>query len=154
MPIIRLSKRSLETVDRLLDIWESSVTATHTFLSVADIAAIKQDVKRVLQEFEHLYGYYDENHMLQGFIGVEGQTIEMLFVGAEVIGRNIGKQLLGYAVSAMQAKYVDVNEQNVQGAAFYRHMGFHVVGRSEYDGQGRPFPLLHLELDSLQAANK
>jgi putative acetyltransferase len=41
---------------------------------------------------------------------------------------------------------VDVNEQNPQGVGFYRHMGFEQVGRSELDGQGNPFPLLHMRL--------
>ena len=147
MSIVRLRKPSAETVDRLLCIWESAVMATHTFLSAADVADIKPEVRRCLQDFEHLYGYYDENHALQGFIGTEGHAIEMLFVAAERIGQGIGKQLLRYAITHRQAKYVDVNEQNVQGADFYRHMGFRVVGRSALDGQGRPFPLLHLELD-------
>jgi putative acetyltransferase len=40
-----------------------------------------------------------------------------------------------------------VNEQNPQGVAFYRHMGFGQVGRSELDGQGNPFPLLHMRLN-------
>ena len=41
---------------------------------------------------------------------------------------------------------MDVNEQNPQGVAFYRHMGFEQVGRSALDGQVNPFPLLHMKL--------
>ena len=43
-------------------------------------------------------------------------------------------------------RHVDVNEQNPQALGFYRHLGFEQVGRSPLDGQGRPFPLLHLRL--------
>ena len=42
---------------------------------------------------------------------------------------------------------MDVNEQNVSAAGFYAHRGFEVVGRSETDEAGRPYPLLHLRLD-------
>jgi putative acetyltransferase len=37
-----------------------------------------------------------------------------------------------------------VNEQNPAACGFYEHLGFVVVGRSEVDGTGRPFPLLHM----------
>jgi putative acetyltransferase len=39
---------------------------------------------------------------------------------------------------------VDVNEQNAEGRR--GHMVFEQVGRSELDGQGNPFPLLHMQL--------
>jgi putative acetyltransferase len=42
---------------------------------------------------------------------------------------------------------VDVNEQNPLALQFYERMGFKVVGRSELDGGGKPFPLLHLQGD-------
>ncbi len=74
----------------------------------------------------------------------------MLFVDDGVRGQGIGKQLLRYAVDVLGARFVDVNEQNTQGVGFYRHMGFSTIRRSEHDDQGRPFPLLHLELTSKQ----
>jgi putative acetyltransferase len=61
-------------------------------------------------------------------------------------GKGVGKLLLQHAIAEFGANEVDVNEQNPQGVAFYRHMGFEQVGRSELDGQGNPFPLLHMRL--------
>ena len=49
-------------------------------------------------------------------------------------------------MDAMSAHELDVNEQNPQALAFYQRMGFQVVGRSAVDGQGNPFPLLHMKL--------
>lgn len=40
-----------------------------------------------------------------------------------------------------------MNEQNPQASGFYRHYGFVITGRSPLDGQGNPFPLLHMKLD-------
>lgn len=37
-------------------------------------------------------------------------------------------------------------EQNSQALGFYQHIGFSIIGRSELDGQGKPYPLLHMEL--------
>jgi putative acetyltransferase len=39
---------------------------------------------------------------------------------------------------------VNVNEQNAQAVGFYSRSGFVVVGRSELDDAGRPYPLLHM----------
>lgn len=42
------------------------------------------------------------------------------------------------------ARRLDVDERNAQAVGFYLHYGFEVVSRSEIDGMGDPFPLLHL----------
>ncbi|WP_369803267.1 hypothetical protein [Mycobacterium sp. E2699] len=39
---------------------------------------------------------------------------------------------------------MDVNEQNCQVVDFYSRRGFVVVGRSELDDAGGPYPLLHM----------
>ena len=41
---------------------------------------------------------------------------------------------------------VTVNEQNPQARGFYEHMGFHVCQRWELDEQGRPYPILKMQL--------
>lgn len=41
---------------------------------------------------------------------------------------------------------VDVNEQNAGAHAFYKKYGFVQTGRSELDGAGKPYPLIHMEL--------
>ena len=38
----------------------------------------------------------------------------------------------------------DVNEQNERAVGFYERMGFVRTGHSPRDGQGRPYPLIHL----------
>ena len=52
--------------------------------------------------------------------------------------------LLGHARRLKGALTVDVNEQNPEAVRFYEACGFAVVGRSEVDSDGRPFPLLHM----------
>jgi hypothetical protein len=36
--------------------------------------------------------------------------------------------------------------QNAQALGFYRHLGFMEIGHSPSDGQGRPYPLIHMRL--------
>ncbi len=127
------------------DVWEASVRATHDFLREEDIQKMKPLVR---DEYLHLvapFGIRDANGRIVGFIGVAGNKIEMLFIHPDARGQGIGKQLLGYATAHLGADEVDVNEQNGQAVGFYLHAGFTVTGRSELDGQGQPFPLLHLK---------
>ena len=81
-----------------------------------------------------------------GFIGVEGDEVESLFIHPDWRGQGIGRRLLTYAIETLGATRLDVNEQNDEAIGFYRRMGFVVDGRSEDDGLGRPFPILHMRL--------
>lgn len=141
-----LEQRNQDCIRRLLEIWESAVRNTHTFLNEADICAIKPEAEAAFAQVEHLYCFVDENGIIQGFIGAEGQKIELLFVDADARGNGIGKRLLEFSVTNLHTCYVDVNEQNEQGVGFYEHMGFATMSRSGCDEQGRPFPILHLKL--------
>ncbi len=72
--------------------------------------------------------------------------IEMLFVAPAVRGSGVGRRLVEHAISQCGATLVDVNEQNEQAVGFYQKMGFAVTVRSPLDGQGKPYPLLHMAL--------
>lgn len=125
----------------LLEVWESSVRATHTFLSESDIVGLRP---QVLEGFRavSLYAAWG-NGGVKGFAGISEDKLEMLFVRAEARGQGAGRALLRYALGAGVTR-LDVNEQNPQAVGFYTRMGFKVTGRSAVDGQGRPFPLLHM----------
>lgn len=130
---------------RLVAIWESSVRATHHFLRESDIEKLRPLLRDVYLPNLNVVTAQDENGEIRGFLGTDGNRIEMLFVDAAMRGQGTGKFLLNYAVEQLQADELDVNEQNPQGAGFYRHMGFTQTGRSELDGEGNPFPLLHMK---------
>lgn len=112
-----------EDHDRLVVIWESSVKATHHFLDRKYFEYIKSRIPSY-SEYVDLFGYRDDQGVLQGFLGVAGGKIEMLFIDSHTRGGGIGKKLLAYAVEELKATKLDVNEQNEQGVGFYLHMGF------------------------------
>jgi putative acetyltransferase len=81
-----------------------------------------------------------------GFIGLSDSHVEMLFIDPDCRGRGLGRALLDFARELRGTLSVDVNEQNPSAVRFYRHYGFVQTGRSPLDGEGRPFPLLHMSL--------
>lgn len=131
---------------RLVDVWEASVRATHHFVREADIVFFRPIVRDVLPQIPHLASVRDTRGQVAGFIAVAHGKVEMLFLHPLVRGQGAGRRLLTYAVTMFGASELDVNEQNEQAVGFYLRMGFEVVGRSERDGMGKPYPLLHLRL--------
>ncbi|AGC47022.1 histone acetyltransferase HPA2 [Myxococcus stipitatus DSM 14675] len=128
---------------RLVEVWEAAVRATHHFLSEEDIQFFKPLVRDTYLDAVRLTCLRDGDGRISGFIGTADGKVEMLFVDPAQHGRGIGRALLEHAV-AQGARAVDVNEQNPQAVGFYLRMGFVQQGRSELDGSGKPFPLLHL----------
>ncbi|MBB6670390.1 acetyltransferase [Cohnella nanjingensis] len=135
--------------DRLVDIWYRAVRLTHTFLAESDIQFYREIVQNgALREVE-IWVARNEKQEPTGFIGLVGTKIEMLFVDPESHGRGIGSRLIKHAQQLKGSMLqVDVNEQNDGACAFYKRFGFVQIGRSELDGSGKPFPLLHLEYKS------
>lgn len=140
----------------LVSCWRASVEATHTFLTQADIERIARYVPDVIKSIAHFAVCFKEgdndefgegSHNVIGFIGAEGDQVEMLFIDPAFRGQGIGTKLLDYAIQTYHPTLVDVNEQNEQAIGFYLHYGFHTIGRSETDDAGDPFPILHMQLN-------
>jgi len=131
----------------LIEIWEASVRATHDFLQEEDIVNLKPLILEQYFDSVDLICAKDEGGKIHGFCGVLDGNIEMLFISPESRRSGTGTLLTRYAIENLGATKVDVNEQNLQALGFYKHLGFTVVGRSPLDSQGRPYPLLHMELD-------
>ena len=125
--------------------WESSVRATHLFLSNDEINKIKRYVPQALNNIPILLVAEDENGNPVGFMGIAEQMLEMLFVSNDNRGQGIGKQLLQYGIENYSVNKLAVNEQNPLAKGFYEHMGFTVYKRTELDEQGNPYPLLYMK---------
>ena len=146
--------RQIEPADRdrtllaaLLAVWEASVRATHHFLSDAAVRRLAGYVPQALREVPLLAAAYGPDGEAAGFLGADGEKLEMLFLSPALHGQGLGRQLLQYGIDHWGVRSLDVNEQNPQARGFYEHMGFRVTGRSETDGQGQPYPLLSMVLD-------
>lgn len=147
MKIIEIKDRTALLIEQLLAVWESSVKATHLFLSEDEIKNIKNYVQQALKEIPHLIILENENQIPVGFMGIVEQHLEMLFVSHEERGKGYGKELLRYGIEKYKINDLAVNEQNPSAKGFYEHMNFEVYKRTECDEQGNPYPLLYMKLD-------
>jgi putative acetyltransferase len=129
----------------ITEVWEASVRATYHFLKEEDILYFKPLILNEYLYLVNLFCIRDEQNRIAGFLGTSVDKVEMLFINPEYRGRGIGKTLLQFAVEHLGINKVDVNEQNEQAVGFYQHFGFTVVGRSELDSMGKPYPILSME---------
>lgn len=144
MNIIETTNRKDSLTKQLLDVWESAVRQTHTFLSESEILRIKGYVPDAIGNVARLLVSMDDSDMPVAFLGLEGSKIEMLFVDAIHRGQGIGKQLVAFAIENYAASEVGVNEQNPLAIGFYEHMGFKTYKRTDFDEEGNPYPLLYM----------
>lgn len=167
MPV-QLRPATLSDHPSILMVWRRSVEATHDFLTPADIDRIAQVVPTYLDHVRLTVAI--DSDRIVGFMGTSVPdaaasappssssdptdhtaktqshvSIEMLFVDPSVFGKGIGSTMLEDAAKGYDVVLVDVNEQNPAALGFYNSCGFEIVGRSERDTQGDPFPLLHLK---------
>ena len=147
MTIIEVKDKNTTLINKLLEVWEDSVRATHLFLSNKEIINIKKYVPQALKEIPHLVIAEDENGVPIAFIGIEGTKLEMLFIKNSERGKGLGKWLLNYGIENYNVNELVVNEQNPNAKAFYEHLGFRAYKRSEMDEQGNPYPILCMRLE-------
>src|SRR5262249_32216484 len=134
---------------RVLDIWRASVNATHHFLSSADRHDIEEEVVAFLPHVP-LWLAVDDDDRPIGFMLLEEDRLEGLFIHPLHRGAGVGRALVQQALVFQPSLTTEVNEQNAQAVGFYEHLGFEPIGRSEKDRQGRSYPLIHMRLSSTE----
>ncbi|OWW24478.1 GNAT family N-acetyltransferase [Zobellia sp. OII3] len=149
-------KHGIDCIDKfeykeVAGVWGASVRATHHFLKEEDIAYFKPLILNTYLDAVELRCYRDENNAIIGFLGVADQNLEMLFIHPTHRGKSIGKTLLEYAINSLNVTKVDVNEQNEQAVGFYKHFDFEIIGKSQLDASGKPYPILHMKLKKQKA---
>ena len=146
LKIVIVTQRNPELIEKLTAVWESSVRATHTFLTELDIQNFKKTLPAVLTKISHLIIAIDSQSQPIAFMGINEPEIDMLFIDDKNRGQGIGKDLINFGITNYQANQITVNEQNPQAKGFYEHMGFVAYQRQATDDQGKPFPILKMRL--------
>ena len=116
--------RKLQKVDinRVTDIWLKTNLKAHFFIPEQYWISNYEFVKEMLPQAE-VYVYEDDK-MIQGFIGVSDEYIEGIFVSDEMQSCGIGKMLLDYIKDKKDRLQLKVYQKNVRAMSFYQREGF------------------------------
>ncbi|EAF5675932.1 GNAT family N-acetyltransferase [Listeria innocua] len=143
--MILINKRAVkQDYQTILAIWEKSVIATHDFLTAEDRQFYKEQIPLFLDNVELFLWFAGEE--VVSFSGTSERELDMLFLDPVATGNGYGSQILGWLIENKRINLVDVNEQNENVKRFYLKRGFMVSSRSDLDGFGKPYPILHLQL--------
>ena len=121
-----------EDHERLIQLWERSVRATHDFLGDSDIVALRPLVAAQLAtSTTQWWALWSTNNELAGLLGYSPDTIGALFVDPEYRRLGGGRTLVAFArdLASGREPAVEVNEQNDQAVRFYRALGFSTIER-------------------------
>ena len=116
--------RKLQKVDinRVADIWLKTNLKAHFFIPEQYWISNYEFVKEMLPQAE-VYVYEDDK-MIQGFIGINDEYIEGIFVSDEMQSCGIGKMLLDYIKDKKDKLQLKVYQKNVRAMSFYQREGF------------------------------
>lgn len=146
-PAVVLRPGRSEDIEELTNVWRDSIEATHHFLPLDAIDRLEPLIRD--QHLPRLRIQVAEiNGCTVGFIGMDGEHLAMLFVADEARSMGVGSRLVDWAKQQSAQLSLSVNEQNPRAAVFYIRRGFILVGRSETDADGLPYPLVHLRWEA------
>lgn len=137
-----------EILDRVLEIFEASVRATHTFFTEEDIARYLLLVRKSYQCYNHAFYWNRESGCIVGFVSLIGRYIDMLYVHPDYFGKGYGRVLLDIALNEYRADTLCVFEQNTRALEMYKKRGFAVERRIEATKDGEPYPVLHMRMQN------
>lgn len=129
--------RRLQKVDinRVADIWLKTNLEAHDFISEQYWIGNYEAVKKMLPQAE-VY-VYEDNKIIQGFVGVQDEYIEGIFVSSKMQSHGIGKALLDYIKNKKVRLQLSVYQKNSRAMSFYQREGFTIQSErlDEFTGE-------------------
>lgn len=122
-------------IDRVADIWLDANLKAHSFVSPQYWKGNFETVKKMLPQAE-VY-VYENDREIWGFIGLNGEYIEGIFVSGEMQSRGIGKRLLDFVKTKKTELRLNVYQKNMRAIRFYQREGFKILreGMDEATGE-------------------
>lgn len=111
-------------INRVTDIWLRTNIKAHYFIPAQYWKNNLELVKKLL--LQATVYVYENNQEIQGFIGLNDEYIEGIFVSNEVQSQGIGKILLNYAKKKRNKLLLNVYQKNTQAISFYQREGFKI----------------------------
>ena len=111
-----------EDIDRVADIWLKTNLKAHYFIINQYWKSNYELVKEMLSQSE-VY-VFEADKMIQGFVGLNDEYIEGIFVSDEMQSCGIGKLLLDYIKDKKVSLRLNVYQKNARAISFYQREGF------------------------------
>ena len=105
-------------VNRVAKIWLDTNIKAHYFISVQYWKNNFELVKELL--LQTTVYVYEDNQGIWGFIGLNDEYVEGIFVSDEMQSHGIGKALLNYAKDKRSKLLLNVYQKNTRAISFYQ----------------------------------
>ena len=108
----------MDDINKVADIWLDTNIKAHNFIPAEYWKSNFKSVKEALLLAEvYVYEYDTE---IQGFIGLNDEYVEGIFVSGEMQSQGLGKILLNYAKDKRNKLYLNVYQKNARAISFYK----------------------------------
>ena len=124
-----------DDINKVADIWLDTNIKAHNFIPAEYWKSNFKSVKEALLLAEvYVYEYDTE---IQGFIGLNDEYMEGIFVRDEMQSQGIGKLLLNFVKEKRTKLYLNVYQKNTRAIHFYQREGFEIQreGLDEVTGE-------------------
>lgn len=115
-------------INQVADIWLDTNIKAHYFIPAQYWKSNLELVKELL--LQATVYVYEDNQKMQGFIGLNGEYIEGIFVSVEMQSHGIGRLLLDYIKNRKTKLFLNVYQQNTRAISFYKREGFEIKSYS------------------------
>lgn len=118
--------RGLQEADimKVADLWLDTNIKAHNFIPAQYWESNYELVKEMLSQAE-VY-VYESNGKIQGFIGLNGEYMEGIFVCDKLQSQGIGKRLLDFVKKSRTELSLNVYQKNTRAIHFYQREGFEI----------------------------
>ena len=121
-------------INRVTDLWLDTNFKAHDFIPAQYWKSNYDAVKEMLPQAE-VYVYENDNK-IQGFVGLNDEYIEGIFVSDEMQSRGIGKLLLDFAKEKRMKLHLNVYQKNIRAINFYQREDFEIRGEGLDEATG------------------
>ena len=119
-----------DDINKVADIWLDTNIKAHNFIPAEYWKSNFKSVKEALLLAEvYVYEYDTE---IQGFIGLNDEYVEGIFVSGEMQSQGIGKILLNYAKDKRNKLLLNAYQKNARAISFYKREGFERRSKMPY----------------------
>lgn len=119
-----IRKKDSKDIKKIMDIWIASNLDAHNFIS-KDYFYNNFDFVKDAIENATVYVYEQESKVV-GFVGINQEFIEGIFVDRNYRSKGIGKKLIDYCKKNYNTLSLNVYCKNKKAIEFYKREGFEI----------------------------